>query len=129
MKILRLLCSFLALAAAASLFGASDLAGRWTSKFDSQIGEQNYVFVFAHEGDHLTGASHYENSFGTGDVKLSNIKVEADRVSFTETLNIGGNELVVTYTGTLDGDAMKLTRQVGDIATEQITAQRSPAKS
>lgn len=127
MKTRLLLALTLALCSSA-FAAAADLAGRWTSKFDSQIGEQNYVFVFAREGDQYTGTSHYESSMGTGDVKLTNIKVDGDKVAFTETINAGGNDLTITYTGKLEGDAMKLTRQVGDFATEQITAQRTAAK-
>jgi len=128
MKI-RLLVT-LALALGFSTFAAAaDLAGRWTSKFDSQIGEQNYVYVFAHEGDHLIGTASYEHSMGKGEVKLTGIKLDGDNVSFTESLNLGGNEIAITYTGKIDGDALTLTRQVGDFATEQITAKRTPAKS
>lgn len=127
MKIRSLLVLALALGCSA-LASAADLAGRWTSKFDSQIGEQNYVYVFAQEGDHLTGTASYNHSMGKGDVKLTNIKLEGENVAFTESLNLGGNEITITYTGKIDGDVLKLTRQVGDIATEHITAQRTPAK-
>lgn len=108
------------------LLAAADLDGRWTSKFDSQIGEQNYVYVFAKENGHLTGTATFEHSMGSGEVKLKDIKVEGDAVSFTETLDMGGNELVITYTGKIEGDTMALTRQVGEFATEQITAKRTP---
>jgi len=128
MKIRLLLTLAFALASSA-IAGAADLAGRWTSKFDSQIGEQNYVYVFVREGDHLTGKASYQHSMGKGEVALAGIKLEGDKVSFTETLDLGGNTITITYTGKLDGDTMALTRQVGDIATEQITAQRSPEKS
>jgi hypothetical protein len=122
---------FLALALAlgfSALASAADLAGRWTSKFDSQIGEQNYVYVFAKEGDHLTGTASYTHSMGKGDVKLTNIRQDGANVSFTEPLNFGGNEIVITYTGKIEGDALTLTRQVADFATEHITAQRTGAK-
>lgn len=127
MKIRTLLTLALALGLA-TFAAAADLAGRWTSTFDSQIGEQKYVYVFAHDGDHLTGTATYDHSMGKGDSQLSAIKVDGDNVSFTEALNIGGNEITVTYTGKIAGDALTLTRQVGDIATEHITANRAPAK-
>jgi len=127
MKIRSLLALALALGFSA-LASAADLTGRWTSKFDSQIGEQNYVYVFANEGDHLTGTASYTHSMGKGDVKLTNIKLNGENVAFTEPLNLGGNEIIITYTGKIDGDVLTLTRQVGDFATEHITAQRTPAK-
>jgi hypothetical protein len=128
MKIRLLLV--LALALGSSVLSlAADLAGRWTSKFDSQIGEQNYVYVFTQEGDRLVGTASYEHSMGKGDVKLTSIKVDGSKVSFTEPLDFGGTEITITYTGTIEGDVLTLTRQVGDFATEHITAKRAPAKS
>src|SRR6478736_1929738 len=124
MNIRSLLALALALAFSA-LASAADLTGRWTSKFDSQIGEQNYVYIFAKEGGQLTGTASYSHSMGKGDVKLTNIKLEGENVAFTEPLNLGGNELIITYTGKIDGDVLTLTRQVGDFATEHITAQRT----
>lgn len=128
MKIRLLLALTVALGSSA-LAAAADLAGRWTSKFDSQIGEQHYVYVFARDGEQLTGTATYEHSMGKGEVKLAAVKVDGDTVSFTEPLNFGGNEITITYSGKIEGDTLTLTRQVGDFATEHITAQRAPAKS
>lgn len=106
---------------------AADLIGKWTSEFDSQIGAQKYTYEFKNDGDHVTGQATYEHSLGKGTVQLRAIKVEGDKVSFTEPLVIEGNEITISYAGTLAGDEMKLTRNVGDFATEQITAKRAPA--
>ncbi|MBE2214383.1 MAG: hypothetical protein IAE82_10970 [Opitutaceae bacterium] len=125
MKIRTILTLALAIASPL-LAAAADLAGRWTSRFDSQIGEQNYIYVFASENGQLSGTATYEHSMGKGDVKLKDIKLDGEKVSFTETLDMGGNALVITYTGKVEGDTMTLTRQVGEFATEQITAKRTP---
>ena len=57
--------------------------------------------------------------------KLSNIELDADKVSFDETLNFQGAELAIRYSGTLSDDEMKLTRKVGEFATEQLTVKRT----
>ncbi len=120
--------ALLALLIAATLPAqAADLIGKWTSEFDSQIGAQKYTYEFKNDGDHVTGQATYEHSLGKGTVQLRAIKVEGDKVSFTEPLVIEGNEITISYAGTLAGDEMKLTRNVGDFATEQITAKRAPA--
>jgi hypothetical protein len=106
---------------------ASDLAGTWTTEFDSQIGVQKYSFTFQHEGDALTGSATFDHSFGKGTVALKAIKVDGDKVSFNEPFTMEGNEITIAYSGSLTGDELKLTRQVGDIATEQLTAKRAPA--
>ena len=121
--------AFLGLAAAlfatSLLAHAADLTGHWTSEFDSQIGPQKYTYDFKTEGDRITGSATYDHSMGKGESKLSDIKLAGNNVSFTENLSLDGNDLVVTYTGTIAGDEMKLTRQVGDIATEHIVANRA----
>ncbi|HWA84858.1 MAG TPA: hypothetical protein VG710_01435 [Opitutus sp.] len=120
---------FLGLAAAFALTSilahAADLAGHWTAEFDSQIGQQKYTYDFKADGDHLTGTAHYEHSMGKGESKLSDVKLDGDKVSFTENLHLNDFDLVVKYSGTIAGDEMKLTRQVGDIATEQVVANRA----
>jgi hypothetical protein len=59
------------------------------------------------------------------------VKVDGDKVSFDEPLSIEGNNITISYTGTLSGDELKLTRVVGDFGSEQLTAKRdtgAPAK-
>ncbi len=110
---------------------AADLPGRWTAEFDSPIGVQKYVYEFKNSGDALTGEATYEHSMGKGTVALKDLKVEGDKVSFNEPLTIDGNQITITYSGTLAGDELKLTRNVGDFGAEQLIAKRagaSPAK-
>jgi hypothetical protein len=104
---------------------AAELAGTWTSEFDSQIGLQKYVYTFAVEGDKITGKAAYDHSMGKGESQLKNIKLENDTIAFTETLSLDGMELVITYSGKISADQMDLKRVVGDFATEQIVAKRA----
>jgi hypothetical protein len=122
----RLLLPLLFLASLLSA-RAADLAGKWTAEFDTQIGVQKYTYEFRHDGDQLTGQAAFDHAFGKGTVQLHDIKVDGDKVSFKEPFNAQGMELTITYSGTLAGDELKLTRQVGDFATEQLTAKRAPA--
>ncbi len=110
-----------------SLAHAADLAGKWTAEFDTQIGVQKYVYEFKVEGDKLTGKATFERSTGNGEADLKDIKLSGDEVSFAEPLTIDGNEIAITYSGKVAGDEMKLTRNVGDFATEQIVAKRMKA--
>jgi hypothetical protein len=126
------LFGILALALVAAMpAAAGDLLGQWTAEFDSPIGVQKYVYVFKNSGDALAGEATFDHSMGKGTVPLKNLKVEGDKVSFEEPLTIDGNQITITYSGTLAGDELKLTRVVGDFGTEQLTAKRagaSPAK-
>jgi hypothetical protein len=126
MKI-RFLGTLALLLAAALPAGAGDLAGQWTAEFDSPIGVQKYVYEFKKSGDTLTGDATHDHSMGKGTEHLSNIKVDGDKVSFDEPLNIDGNSITIKYSGTLAGDELKLTRVVGEFGTEQLTAKRAAA--
>jgi hypothetical protein len=108
---------------------AGELAGKWTAEFDSPIGIQKYVYEFKKSGDVLTGEATHDHSMGKGTEPLKNLKVEGDKVSFEEPLVIEGNEITITYSGTLAGDELKLTRNVGDFGTEQLTAKREGASA
>lgn len=107
--------------------GAGDLAGRWTAEFDSPIGVQKYVYEFKTASGALSGEATFDHSMGKGTVPLNNLKVDGDKVTFEEPLTIDGNHITITYSGTLAGDELKLTRVVGDFGTEQLTATRAGA--
>lgn len=121
-RFLGILALLLATALPAS---AADLPGKWTAEFESPIGVQKYVFEFKKSGDALTGNATFERSIGNGSVALKNVKVDGDKISFEEPLAVDGNELTITYSGTLAGDELKLTRVVGEFGTEQLTAKRA----
>ena len=122
------LLSVLAVLLSASLpASAAELPGRWTAEFDSPIGVQKYVYEFKKAGDALTGEATFERSIGNGSTPLNNVKVDGDKISFDEPLKIEGNEITITYTGTMSGDELKLERKVGDFGTEQLTAKRATA--
>ena len=105
---------------------AADLAGRWTAEFDSPIGVQKYVYEFKKSGDAVTGEATYDHSMGKGTVPLSNIKVDGDKVTFTENASFMEMPLSITYTGNFAGnDEIKFTRVVVADSPETFVAKRS----
>ena len=123
---LRTLIAFVSLNfAGLSLAHSAELAGHWTSEFDSQIGVQKYTYEFKADGGKLTGHATYDHSMGKGESELKDIKLSGDDVTFAEPLHLNGMDITVTYSGKISGDEIKLTRVVGDIATEQIVAKRA----
>ena len=99
---------------------AADINGQWTAKFDTQIGEQHYTYPFKADGEKLTGTAKNDN----GSTEITNGTIKGDAVAFTENLDFNGNQITITYTGKISGDEIKLTRKVGDFATEELTAKR-----
>jgi len=110
----RFLASFALICTSLGFVRAADLAGRWTTEFDTQIGVQKYVFEIRRDGDKLAGHAKFERSMGSGEVDLKEIKLEGANVSFTEPFAV-------------EGDEMKLERHVGDFATERLVAKRASA--
>ena len=125
MKLTKTILVLALLFSGLSLAPAAELAGKWTSEFDSQIGLQKYTYEFKAEGDNFTGKASYDHSMGKGDSVLNDIKLNGEDISFAEALHVNDMDITVTYTGKIQGDEIKLTRVVGDFATEQIVAKRA----
>ena len=100
---------------------APDITGKWSASFETQIGTQNYTYDFVVKDSVLTG--HAKSNLGEGD--LSEGKVNGDTVTFTENLKMEGMDLRIDYkVKIVSADEIKFTRQVGDIATEELVAKR-----
>ena len=103
----------------------ASLDGKWSSEFDSQIGKQTYSYEFKTEGDKLTGQAIGVSQFGKFETPITEGKSTPERVSFVEMLKLPDQDIRIEYSGKLVGDELKLTRKVGDIATEEIVAKRA----
>jgi hypothetical protein len=122
MRILTIAVALILVTSAATL-RAADLAGNWTAKFMTDVGEQSYTFTFTSSGGQLTGTA---KSNLLGDSKLTNVKVEGDKVSFVENGKFQDMDLAIAYTGTFSGnDTIDFTRVIADQFTEKFTATRA----
>ncbi len=102
---------------------AADVSGKWTSTFNTEIGEQIYTYDFVVKGTVLTGTA---KGNMTGESKISDGKVDGDKISFVENVDFQGMPLKITYTGQMtSADEIKMTRNVADIAMEQLVAKRA----
>ena len=119
--------TLLALALLPGLANAADLTGTWKSEFDSQIGLQKYTYVLKQDGTNLTGKASSEIGEQKRETELKEGRVVGDKVSFVEMLKFQENEIRITYTGTVSSNEMKLTREVGEFAKEEIVAKREKA--
>jgi hypothetical protein len=104
---------------------AQDVSGTWHSEFESQIGEQKYVFSFTVKGDKLTGKATGEVKGEKRETEIQDGKVKGDEISFVEPLKIMDMEIKIEYSGKIKGDEIKLTRKVGDFASYDITLKRA----
>ena len=102
----------------------ASVTGKWKTEFDSQIGKQTYTYELKAEGEHLTGKAIGESQFGKFDTAITEGKISPSGIAFVEQLKLPDREIRIEYTGKLEGQDLKLTRKVGDIATEEIVAKR-----
>lgn len=105
---------------------AADVTGTWKSEFDSQIGRQKYTYTLKQEGAKLTGKANSEVNDQKRETELTEGKVDGEKISFVEMLNFQGNDIRIAYSGTVSSNEMKLTREVGTFAREEIVAKREP---
>ena len=105
---------------------AIDISGIWKSEFDSQIGVQKYTYTLKQEGTNLTGKANSEINDQKREAELKEGRVMGEAVSFVEMLNFQDNEIRIAYTGklTTNLNEIKFTREVGDIAKEDIILKR-----
>jgi len=101
---------------------ATDISGKWTSEFDSQIGRQHYTWEFKVQGESLTGTA-TQSERGTTEIKEG--KVKGDEVSFVEVVQVQGQELRISHKGKVSGDEIRFTRKVGDFTEYEIVAKRA----
>jgi enterochelin esterase-like enzyme len=109
------------LAAAAQ---AADLAGQWRAEFESPRGAQKYLFTFQTEGDKLTGKAASELGERKREAELLEGRIAGDTLSFVELLTFQGNEVRIRYTGTISGNEIAFTREVGDFGKVDFKAVR-----
>ncbi len=125
---MKLSASLLALAALPWAGFAADISGTWKTEFNSQIGVQKYTYTLKQDGTNLTGKASSEIGDQKRETELKEGKVEGEKVSFVEMLKFQENEIRITYKGTISTNEMKLTREVGDFAKEEIVAKREAGR-
>jgi len=103
--LLRIACSLALLFAMAM---AADISGKWTGDMPGRGGDTTpTTFTFKVDGDKLTGSM----TGPQGDIPLQEGKVAGNQVSFSTTLDFGGNSIKILYKGTVSGDQIKMTRE------------------
>jgi hypothetical protein len=106
----------------AALLQAADPTGRWTATFNTDIGEQSYTYEFVVKGTTLTGTM--KGSL-TGESKVTEGKVDGDKITFVESVTFMEMPLRIVYSGVMtSADEIKFTRNVADIANEEFVAKR-----
>lgn len=106
---------------------AADIAGQWRAEFDSQIGQQKYLFNFQMNEGKLSAKATAEARGEKREVEFKDPKFEGDTLTFVEMRKIQDNEVRIEYTGKVADQEIKFTRKVGDFGTREFVARRAEA--
>ena len=100
---------------------AADVTGKWTAQVPGRNGNMRDVtFDLKSSGQSLTGSMSARN----GDVPISDGKIDGDSISFTVTLEFGGNTVKQMYAGKVAGSEIHFKREGGQGQPIEFTAKR-----
>jgi hypothetical protein len=109
-----LIVSFAASLASAGQGAKFDVSGTWAFDVQTDAGGGSPTLVFKQEGEKLTG--HYSGST-LGEAELTGT-VKGAQIDFGFTASVQGNQLPVTFKGTLDSvTSMKGTLEITGLGT------------
>jgi len=108
-----------ALLAVGVLGFAESVAGEWDGSFDTPGGARPFKFVLAVDGEKITGTAKRP----TGDVPITGT-IKGDVINFSYTINYGGNDLTLMFSGKVKGDSMSGTVSFAGRAEEAFSAKR-----
>ena len=117
------LCGLLA----ATVARAADISGQWRVEFDSQVGQQKYLFTFKVNEGKVVGKATAELRDQKREVEFKEVKLDGATLTFVEMFKFQDNEVRINYTGKVSNNEIKFTRKVGDFAAEEIVAKRVDA--
>jgi hypothetical protein len=113
-----------ALASAVCILGATaaDVAGLWKASFTPPDGHHHESTLDLQvEGDKVTG----KISSKRGSVPITDGKVNGNAITFTVNRKGNGDDITVTFTGTVEMDTMKLKMQYGERPPVPLIARRA----
>ena len=120
-KLLSTLSVFaLALTAAVTVAAQSPAAGDWAVALNTPGGVRNFTVALKIDGEKLTGEIKENKTPLTGTAK-------GNDVQFTYVVKYNDNDLAITMTGKIAGDAIKGSASFGGMAEDEWSAKRVAA--
>jgi hypothetical protein len=110
-------------AAVAAFAFAADVTGTWTATFETQVGVQEYTYVFKQEGTKLTGVA--KSAFAKSETPITEGAVNGDDITFVENLTYQDMPLRIVYKGKISGNTIEFNRNVAEFVDEKGTAKRA----
>lgn len=105
--------------------GAAPLAqigGTWTMNLNSPQGPMDITMTVTQSGSSFSGTM--TSMMGTSDI--SDGQVTGRSLTWTMTLQVGGQSITINYRGEVDGNRMTGTAELGSFGSATFTAERKP---
>ena len=96
-----------------------DVTGTWELTVESPQGAMTITANYKQEGESLTGS--HVSEMGESPLKGT---VKGVDITYTLTIDAGGQQLTITHTGKVDGDTIKGTADLGAMGSMSWTAKR-----
>ncbi|MEP7271579.1 MAG: hypothetical protein ABI882_08735 [Acidobacteriota bacterium] len=95
---------------------AADVTGTWKMTVESQAGTGNPTVTLKQDGEMLTG--NYKGQLGEAPLKGT---LKGSEIKFSFSVNAQGQDLLIEYTGTVEGKTMKGKVKLGDFGEGTFT--------
>jgi len=100
----------------------ANVSGEWDLSVETPNGTGTPSVSFKQDGENLTGT--YKGRFGESQVKGT---IKGNEFTFSVTISIQGQDLVLDYSGTVDGDSMKGKAKFGEYGEGNFTGKKKSA--
>jgi hypothetical protein len=114
MRLRTLVAGFLFVAV--SMFAAA-VDGKWSGSVSTPGGDFPVAFTFKADGAKLTGTMLGMDGM---DIPIKDGKVDGDKIAFNVTLDFGGMPFMLSYTGVVSADQIKLSGDAGGMPFELV---------
>ncbi len=117
-----LLALFVVVVPTAGAAETANVNGEWNLTVETPNGTGTPKVIFKQDGEALSGT--YKGRFGETSLKGT---IKGNDIKFTVTISPQGQDLVIEYTGKVDGDTMKGTAKFGEMGEGNFTGKKAAA--
>jgi hypothetical protein len=100
----------------------ANVAGEWNLTLETPNGTATPSVIFKQDGETLTGT--YKGRMGETPLKGT---IKGNDIKFSVTVSPQGQDLVIAYSGTVDGDTMKGNVKFGEMGEASWTGKKKAA--
>ena len=111
-------------APAATAADTANVNGEWNLTVETPQGTGTPSVIFKQDGENLTGT--YKGRFGESSLKGT---IKGNDIKFSTTISPQGQDIVIDYTGTVDGDTMKGKAKFGEMGEGNFTGKKKAAET